>query len=114
GDNDTIRLAAWRAGRGGSVRAPSTRRPQGSPSGLHSLARAAAFAAGVVLPFEPPAPWPAILAPVAALGVLPALRRPRCLLWPVLLGAVLGLTNRLSDPVPALLGAWQEHGFSAG
>ncbi len=92
----------------------SARRLHVYSSGPTSLARAAAFAAGIVLPIQAPVHWPAILAPVAVLGLLPALRRVRFFLLPLLLGTAAGVGHRLVDPVPAMLDLWQEHGFRPG
>jgi competence protein ComEC len=88
-------------------------RQEGS-SGPTSLARAAAFAAGTVLPFQTPLHWPAVLAPVAVLCVIPSFRRVRYFVLPFLLGAAAGVGHRLADPVPAMLRVWSEHGFRPG
>jgi competence protein ComEC len=92
----------------------SARRLQVHSSGPTSLARAAAFAAGVVLPTLAPAHWPAVLAPVAALVLLPVLRDARIFLLPLLLGTAASVGHGLIDPVPALLHRWEEHGFRPG
>jgi len=92
----------------------SARLHQQCSSGPTSLARAAAFAAGTVLSFQVPLPWPAVLAPVAVLSVIPSFRRVRFFLLPFLLGAAAGVGHRLADPLPEMLRVWTEHGFRPG
>jgi competence protein ComEC len=82
-----------------------------SPAALTSLVGAAWFAAGLVLPWRDPRHWVDILLPLGCLGLLPAGRRVRQLILPLLLGVATGQANRLADPLPALIKSWSEARF---
>lgn len=85
-----------------------------SSSGRNALVRASAFAAGIALPSLVPGQWPVVLAPLAILGLLPECRRAGLFLLPLVCGVALGVGQRLADPLPDLLAAWEGHGFHAG